>query len=174
MTPTNKQPLFIITGASCAGKSTICNELFNNEKDYIVMESDLLWNNAYNTPDDDYCEYRCLWMRLCANISQIEMPVVLCGCAVPEQYENQPERVFFTDIHYLAVVCEDDILEKRMREGRNVQDENWIKSSLNFNTWLKENADKTKPEITLLDNSYLNPVQSAGIVDDWIRKKVKL
>ena len=41
---TKKQPLFIVTGASCVGKSTLCNELFINEKEYIVMESDLLWN----------------------------------------------------------------------------------------------------------------------------------
>ena len=44
MKPTKKQPLFIVTGASCVGKSTLCNKLFINEKEYIVMESDLLWN----------------------------------------------------------------------------------------------------------------------------------
>ena len=55
MKPTNKQPLFIITGASCVGKSTLCEQLFLHEKDYIVMESDLLWNDMYNTPEDDYC-----------------------------------------------------------------------------------------------------------------------
>ena len=46
---TNKQPLFIVTGASCVGKSTLCNEMLINEKEYIVMESDLLWNDIYNT-----------------------------------------------------------------------------------------------------------------------------
>lgn len=51
---TNKQPLFIVTGASCVGKSTLCNEMLINEKEYIVMESDLLWNDIYNTPEDDY------------------------------------------------------------------------------------------------------------------------
>ena len=28
---TNKQPLFIVTGASCVGKSTLCNEMLINE-----------------------------------------------------------------------------------------------------------------------------------------------
>ena len=37
MKPTKKMPLFSITGASCAGKSTVCNELLKNEKDYIVL-----------------------------------------------------------------------------------------------------------------------------------------
>lgn len=34
---TNKLPLFIVTGASCVGKSTLCNELLINEKEYIVI-----------------------------------------------------------------------------------------------------------------------------------------
>lgn len=47
-------PLFVITGASCAGKSTMCEILFQNEKEYIVMESDILWNQTFDTPEDDY------------------------------------------------------------------------------------------------------------------------
>lgn len=172
MKPTNKQPLFIITGASCVGKSTLCEQLFLHEKDYIVMESDLLWNDMYNTPEDDYCAYRRLWMRMCANISQIGKPVVLCGCAVPKQFENQPEREMFSDIYYLAAVCEDEVLEDRMRNGRKVDEEGWIKSSLDFNNWLKQNADKTSPRITLLDTTSLSPLQAAGIADSWILEKI--
>jgi guanylate kinase len=41
MKPTERNRLFIITGASCIGKTTACEILFKNEKDYIVMESDL-------------------------------------------------------------------------------------------------------------------------------------
>ncbi|WP_286082425.1 hypothetical protein [Parablautia intestinalis] len=172
MKPTNKQPLFIITGASCVGKSTLCEQLFLHEKDYIVMESDLLWNDMYNTPEDDYCAYRRLWMRMCANISQIGKPVVLCGCAIPKQFENQPEREMFSDIYYLAAVCRDEVLEDRMRNGRKVNEEGWIKSSLDFNNWLKQNADKTSPRITLLDTTNLSPSQAAGIADSWILEKI--
>ena len=168
MIPTNKQKLFIITGASCVGKSALCNELFLEEKEYIVMESDLLWNSIYNTPENNYCEYRRLWMRVCANIAQIGKPIVLCGCATPEQFENQPERDFFTDIHYLAVVCDTQVLEHRMRVGRSITDENWIKSSIEFNNWLKANADHTIPHITLLDTSKILVSQASSIVDNWI------
>ena len=47
MKPTKKQPLFIVTGASCVGKSTLCNELFINEKEYILK-------NAVDYIRDDY------------------------------------------------------------------------------------------------------------------------
>ncbi len=172
MQPTNKQPLFIITGASCAGKSTICAALFANEKDYIVMESDLLWNDIYNTPEDHYKAYRKLWMTVCANISQIGKPVVLCGCNTPEQLEPLPERSLFTDIHYLAVVCSDQALRQRMTAGRGVTDETWVQSSLDFNRWLVENAAGTTPSIKLLDTSALAPDQAAERIDKWILSRL--
>ncbi|HOG01995.1 MAG TPA: AAA family ATPase [Clostridia bacterium] len=168
MNPTNKQQLFIVTGASCVGKSTLCNELFLREMNYVVMESDLLWNDVYNTPENNYREYRRMWMRVCAYIAQIGKPVVLCGCATPEQFENQPERELFTNIHYLAVVCDTAILENRIRIGRGVNDENRIKSSIDFNDWLKANSKSTTPHITLLDTTDLPVLQAAQKVDDWI------
>ena len=168
MHPVNKQPLFVITGASCVGKSTICEVFFREGKRYILMESDLLWQDIYNTPQDDYAAYRRLWMRVCANISQIGMPVVLCGCAVLKQFESQPERALFTEIHYLALVCNEAVLEYRMCTGRKVSDESWIRASMDFNWWLGENAGETQPNITLLDTTHLTPEQAAVIAQRWI------
>lgn len=110
-------------------------------------------------------------MTMCANVSQIGMPVVLCGCGIPEQFEICDAREYFTQIHYLAVVCETPILEKRMREGRGIQEEDWIRSSVSFNLWLRENASKTQPQITLLDNTNLTPEEAAEEADKWIRKQ---
>lgn len=170
---TNKLPLFIVTGASCVGKSTICNELLINEKEYIVMESDLLWNDIYNTPEDDYFEYNRLWLRVCANIAQAGKPVVLCGCRAPKQLENLPERELFTKIHYLAVVCDDAVLDERMRKGRGVSDEDWIRSSINFNRWLKQqSSENVSYPITLLDTSKISLIQAAEMLDNWIMEKI--
>lgn len=172
MKPTKKQPLFIVTGASCVGKSTLCNELFINEKEYIVMESDLLWNDTYNTPEDDYFEYNRLWLRVCANIAQAGKPVVLCGFRVPKQLENLPERELFANIYYLAVVCDDAVLEERMRKGRVVSDDDWIRNSTDFNKWLKQQSNENVSyPITLLDTSDISPKQAAIMVDNWIMGK---
>jgi len=126
MNPTEKLPLFIITGASCVGKSTTAEVLFKKETDYIVMEGDLLWNDVYNTPKDDYRAYCELWLRVCAHISQIGKSVVLCGCSTSKQFEVCNGRKLFSNIHYIAIVCDDELLEKRMRLGRKVTDENWV------------------------------------------------
>lgn len=172
MKPTKKLPLFVITGASCAGKSTTCELLFKEEADYIVMESDLIWNNIYNTPEDGYAAYRELWLRVCANIAQIGKPVVLCGCAVPEQFEGTEERSLFSGIHYIAVVCSNEELLQRMKTGRGVTDENWIKSSVDFNQWLITNGGSITPKIVLLDTTEKTPQQAAKELHSLIVERI--
>jgi predicted ABC-type ATPase len=172
MEPTKRNKLFIITGASCIGKSTASEILFKNEKDYIVMESDLLWSDVYNTPENNYRAYRELWIRICSNISQIGMPVVLCGCATPEQFEVCDARKYFTEIIYIAIVAEENELINRMMCGRAVNDENWIKSSVHFNEWLKNNAAKTTPNIILVDNTRISPEETAKQIDEIIKLNI--
>lgn len=173
MTPTRKKQLFLISGASCVGKSTLCEELFRKETAYIVLESDLIWREVYDTPEDNYRAFRQVWMRICSNVSQIGLPVVLCGCAIPEQFETLPERSLFTETHYLAAVCSDTEMRRRICEGRGVTDEKWIHSSLDFNRWLRENAGQTNPKITLLDTTSLTPQQAAVLADRWIMERLK-
>ena len=169
MTPTRKNRLFIISGASCVGKSTACEVLFKKEKDYIVMESDLLWDERYNIPENNYREYRELWMNMCANISQIGMPVVLCGCGVPDQFEVCDARKYFSEIVYITIVTAEEELIHHMKYDRKVTDENWIESSVQFNEWLKNNADKTNPKMILIDNTKLKPEETAAKIDEIIR-----
>jgi len=175
MTPTKKQPLFIVTGASGVGKSSACEVLFRQEKDYIVLESDILWNDVYNgDPDDGYRAYREVWLNMCANISQIGKPCVLCGCGEPRHFEVCDARKYFTAIHYVAVVCRDDVLERRMREGRGISDESWIQGSQSFNQWLWGNSDQTDPPMQLIDGSDLTPEETAAQIDNWIMERMCL
>lgn len=52
-------------------------------------------------------------------------------------------------------------------------DEKWIRSSLDFNRWLRENAGQTNPKITLLDTTSLTPQQAAVLADRWIMERLK-
>ncbi len=172
MEPTKKNKLFIVTGASGIGKSSACEVLFRNEKDYMVMESDLLWSDVFNTPEDNYRAYRELWLRVCSNISQIGMPVVLCGCATPEQFEVCEARKYFSSLIYIAVVADKNELIKRMKYGRGIADEKWIDSSVHFNSWLKKNSTKTTPNIIVVDNTNLDTEETAIKIDAIIRRNM--
>lgn len=168
MEPTKKLPLFLVSGASGVGKTTMCEILFLRETRYIVMESDILWQKEFDTPEDNYRRFREVWLTMCANISQSGLPVVLCGCGIPEQFEICEARNYFTELHYLALVCDSQALEARMREGRHIRDEGWIQSSVSFNDWLRNNAQNTNPSITLINTTDLTPEETAEKAEAWI------
>lgn len=165
-------PLFVITGASGAGKSSACLALAAKTKDFVVMDSDILWRSEFDQPDTDYRNYREMCLRVCKNISQAGKPVVLCGASLPEQFEQCVERRYFSEIHYLALVCSDEALESRLRSRpawRNSSDEEYIKTHVAFNRWLKENARHTEPPTSLVDTSEITVDESVERVEEWLR-----
>lgn len=170
-----QQPLFIITGASGTGKTTVCLELANTISQAVVMDSDILWMQEFNKPEDDYRVYREMWLRVCKNISQGGRPVVLCGSAIPEQYENCIERRYFSEIHYLALVCDDRILIERLKNRpawRKSASDDFLSKQIRFNQWFKANADTAVPKITLLDTTHDSLEKTTGKIQQWILEKL--
>ena len=99
-----KLPIFFLSGASGVGKTTIATELVQlHDVPVIPIESDILWIESFNTPEDNYKKYRELWLKLCKNINQGGKPVLLVGCVVPEQIESCNERHFFSESHYIVL-----------------------------------------------------------------------
>lgn len=167
-TPIRRYPLFLITGASCAGKSTLTRELFLHDGRVLALESDILWDEKWRECQDNYRAYRHLWLRVCQNVcQQAGKPAVLCGCCDPSQFAGQPEAGFFTGLHFLAVVCRDEVLRQRM-DQRQSFDPAFRESNAAFNRWFYQNHDKTDPPITLLDTSDLSPRQAADFARQWI------
>src|ERR671927_973598 len=147
-------PLFILTGASGAGKSTVCLGLAARMKEVVVMESDILWGAEFDRPETNYREYRETWLRLCKNISQGGRPVVLCGVGEPGQFERCVERRYFSELHYLALTCDAELLVSRLRSRpawRGTSNDDCIRQQVAFNRWLTEIARKTEPPMALLD-----------------------
>ncbi len=168
-------PLFILSGASGTGKSTICRTLAGYTKEVVVMESDILWRRELEQPKADLRKYRETWLRVCKNISQSGKPVILCGSEIPANLEGCVERRYFSEIYYLALICEDDILDSRLRSRptwRGFTDE-LINEHISFNRWFKSNAYKTNPPITLLDTSNLTIDKSVEEVARWINLYLK-
>jgi adenylate kinase family enzyme len=164
-------PLFVITGASGTGKTTTCLALAVKAKDFVVMESDILWRDEFNQPATDYRNYRETWLRVCKNISQTGRSVILCGAGVPAQFERCVERRYFSDIHYLALVCDDEVLASRLRNRpawRGTSTDEYVKEHIAFNRWLKSNASSTEPPITLLDTSEITAEESVKAVEKWV------
>lgn len=166
-------PLFILTGASGAGKTTICRVLSRMTDRVVVLESDILWDKRFNTPEDHYRTYRELWLRLCKNISQGGKPCLLCGCAEPSQLENCDERRYFGEIHYLALVAQPAAIRARLEarpHWRESGGEDFVRSQLAYNQWFWDRHLQTSPPMTLLDNTGLSEEAAARQVLCWLEK----
>lgn len=171
--PFIRQPLFVITGSSGAGKTTTCLALVPQLPECVVLESDILWDTAFDTPHDNYRRYREIWLRMAKNIGQSGRPVVLVGTAEPGQFESLSERRYLAAIHYLALVCDDNLLVERLRQRpawRAAGSPEFIEKMVNFNRWLKENASKSQPPISLLDTSNRTIDESVAYTANWIRQ----
>ena len=164
-------PLFVLTGASGVGKTSTCLALAAKAKDFVVMESDILWRDEFNQPATDYRNYRETWLRVCKNISQAGKPVILCGAGIPAQFESCIERRYFSNIHYLALICEDEILALRLRSRpgwRGSFKDEYITEQIAFNRWLINNAQNTQPPLSLLNTSKITVNESVAGVEQWI------
>jgi len=173
--PFLQQPLFIITGASGTGKSTICLSLVSLLKDCVVLEQDILWGVVPATSEDNYSSYRHVWLRIAKNVGQAGKPVVLCGTALPEQFEECPERRYFSTLHYLTLVCDEDVLIERLKqrpEWRRSHAPEFLQNMLQFNRWLRVNASLTKPPMTLYDTSYRSIDETVEYVVKWFRQRL--
>lgn len=171
--PITRQPLFVITGASESGKSSVAAHLFMKETEYLVMDCDILWvSDVFNDHESGYRMFREVWLRLAKNISQIGKPVVLVGCAEPKQYEMCDERRYFSEAHYLTLSSDEEVLRERL-EKKYKADPGYIQASLDFNEWLKSNADKTLPKMENVDVTGRSIEDIANQVDQWIMGHLK-
>ncbi len=173
--PFRQLPLFVLTGASGAGKSVICRELAAQMTDCVFLEVDIFWRPEFNTPEDEYRAFRDLCLRTAKNVGQAGRPVVLCGSAIPAQYEACPERRYFAEVHYLALVCEEDELVKRLQarpSWRHTSSPDVLADMTAFNRWFIERGAHTSPPITLLDNTDLSVGACVDGVRHWILDRV--
>jgi len=173
--PFRQLPLFIVTGASGTGKSTVCLSLAPLLATCVCLESDILWRPEFATPTDDYRAYRDLWLRVAKNIGQSGRPVVLFGSATPDQFAVCPERRYFTNLHYLAFVCNDATLTARLQARpawRGSGTPERVAQMVQFNRWLTRHAAETTPAMTLLDTSDLTLDESVERTARWIGERL--
>jgi hypothetical protein len=170
-------PLLIVGGASGAGKSTVCQALMGTLESAVPLDSDILWNPVYNTPETGFQTYFETWLRLCVNIGQAGKPVVLfgAGVGVPQNLETCIARRYFPSIHYLALTCDAAVLRERLLrrpDWRHSGTEAYLREHTQFNQWFKTNAEQTKPPIDLIDTTSISPQETLPQVIRWIETHV--
>ena len=77
--PFLRLPLMVVSGASGAGKTTICHQLLVKVNDAVLLDSDILWRAEFNQPENNYRDFFETWLRVAKGISQSGRPTVLFG-----------------------------------------------------------------------------------------------
>lgn len=174
--PFRQLPLLMVCGPSATGKSTVCQRITGAVEEVIALDADILWRPEFNKPDDHYRDFFETWLRLGKNIAQSGRPLVLFNSgAIPENIEPCIERRYFSEVHYLAFVCQDDVLVKRLKQRptwRQSHAEQFIEGQRTFNRWLKDQGRKSDSKIQLLDTTNAPVEATVEQVASWIRAKI--
>ena len=149
-------PLFIVSGASGSGKTSVWQHMLGKCDDFVLLDSDILWSPAFDKPREGYREFFETWLSMSNNISQSGRPVVLfgAGVGVPENIEPRVERRYFSTVKYIALVCKPEVLVQRLQERpawRNAGSPEFIQEQLRFNQWFQDY--RGTPPICLIDTS---------------------
>ena len=168
-------PLLMVSGASGAGKSSACQALVGRIDSVVQLDSDILWRAEFDTPENNYRDYFEMWLRLAKNISQSGRPIVIfgAGAGVPASVEPCIERRYFSTVHYLALVCDDEVLAQRLKARpawRGSGEAAFIEKNVQFNQWFKEQGN---PFASLIDTTNLTLETTAEQVKTWILEKAK-
>ena len=160
--PLPAHPLFVVTGASGTGKSTIVEPLRRRLPGCEVLETDIILHVAALGWDT----WRNTWLQLAHAIALNGRATVLCGSLVPEHLEELPARRLVGPIHCCNLDCPDAVLAERLRARpawRDSSRDAKIVEHLRFAAWLRARIQPT------FDTSVLSAEEVADRVADWIR-----
>ena len=167
--PFIQSTLLLVTGASGTGKTTVLRRL-QGLSEAVLFDSDILWAPHFEGDAHGFFE---TWLRVCKNTAQVGKPVVLfgAGTGVPANLEQCAERRYFSELHYLALVCDEKTLAARLR-GRPAwrqsgTDQN-VAEQLRFNDWFRTEGPRLS--IALVDTSTEMLRSTAEHVRSWISR----
>ncbi|TBL74501.1 AAA family ATPase [Paenibacillus thalictri] len=158
----NKRPIFLLTGASGSGKTSVIPELYKVNPEDIVFDLDSLYG-----PLKDWNIIKNVWIHIANQITLNNRITILCGTFMPQELEKMDLKDRF-DFYFIGLHCSDEIREKRLKE-RNWDDE-LIKEHKDFNNWIVNNADKAfDPKMPLIDTSDLLPNEVAMRINNYVK-----
>ncbi len=79
---------------------------------------------------------------------------------------------FFNGIYCLALTCEPVELRRRMAEGRNISDEQWIQGSVDYNQYFKEHETIGDIKFSCFDTTNKSTAEIADYVITWVNSYI--
>jgi predicted ABC-type ATPase len=161
------RPLFIVTGASGSGKTTVFAPLARRlQGRCVAFDADLLLDAAgalSGSQPVSWPAFRAAWLAVAHGVAQSGLPTVLLGPFIPAHLDELPARRWIADIHFIVLDCPDELRRARIR-ARPPWRSRDIDEQTGFGQWLRRNiADR-------VDTSSGTPEEAAAAVAAWIER----
>lgn len=158
------RPLYVITGASGAGKTAISVELPRRLDRCAVYDLDLIWCATWDDRNDN-------WLRIAHANGLCGIDTVLCGTALPEGTDPLPDRCLVGDILYLDLHCDDEDRDRRLRarwQHQASDGEDTVRRHRAFAAEILRRAPAFTPPMPVVSTSGRSVPDVAGEVAAWV------
>ena len=146
----------VVTGSCGTGKSTLCQRLAGTISGLVALDSDLFSQDVASviSPRHDYPSFWRFLMQLAHAIAQNGLAIAYFGVMAPEQVLSNHEAVsLFSSVHFLGLVCDEDVLQHRVKGRDRPTDAHKIFEVYpQINAALRDQRNRT-PNLTTLDAS---------------------
>lgn len=161
-------PLLILTGCSGVGKTTTAMEIMRRKPEFVVLDADIFYGVMSLETEEDHKKWVESIGNLSKNIMQSGHPVLWTMAGNLDKLSETYSSRFFSEIRCLALVCEEELLRARMREGRGITDEGWIQGSVEYNQYFKTHDTLGDTKFDVLDISGRSVSEVADTVISWV------
>ncbi|MFD0696375.1 AAA family ATPase [Paenibacillus sp. GCM10027628] len=170
----SKVPLYIVTGASGSGKTTVIKELRRLMPDYDVFDYD----DIIPFINEDKARFnketthliQNIWLRVARDIAESGRITILCGIVSPKDIEKCEDLHYFSHIYYLILHCDDKTRETRLRTRKRMTEQK-IQSNLKLARSFIKNADKYSPPMPIVDTSKTDAAKVAKQIKEWVQEQ---
>ena len=153
--------LFIVTGTSGAGKTTVIPELRKRLSDYVVYDGD-------SVAVEDYNISKCNWLRIARSNYQSGIKTIVCSTIVPENLLECDHVQHFDNIYYINLKISDDKIILRLSDRKWSSE--MIDNYVNFSHWLSGNAETAfDPPMFNIECDLKTPSEVADEIIEYIK-----
>lgn len=174
--------LFLLTGVSCAGKTTVLARL----RETLPPERHACHDiEEHGVPDGAGDAWRCEradhWLRVAAINALSNRSTVLSGTLLPDDVEPRPARSKAPPLRYCLLEADDRTLTRRLglrlsspeeredlRRILGLEPEEFVRGTLRYREELRAHLEASTCDWSRLDTSYLSEDATVAFIREWI------
>jgi broad-specificity NMP kinase len=168
-----KLPLFIVTGASGVGKTTVIQVLRDLMPEFVVFSTDID-NFGTTAAKLEYQDRYNLLLHFAYSVAMSGRGTIICGTFMPWDAQKCDTYNKFSELCFINLHCDDSTRNSRLRnrEDKAMWTEDMLKQHEQFAQWLLDNAEtEYNPPMTTIDTTSTPPSQVAEQIKRYVMLK---